>query len=121
MFEISILLIAPFVGLMLLFWFKTDFVLEYGRLLGFKKVLAIDLYEKALDLNPNLTYQLFIAINYNRFFHRLINCPICLAVWLSILFTGAFAIFSGQYLILCTIPLSTILGIVIYLTIKKLL
>jgi hypothetical protein len=121
MFEIPVFIVSPFVALMLVFWFKTDFVLEYGKILGLRKPLAIDSYEKALEFNPKLTYQLFVATNYNRFLHRLVNCTVCLATWLSILSTSAISAVFGQYLLLCTIPLSTVLGIVAYLTIKRLL
>lgn len=121
MLEISIAIVAPIVALGLTFWFKTDFVLEYGKIFGLRKPLAIDSYEKALEFNPKLTYQLFVATNYNRFFHRLVNCTVCLATWLSILSTSVISVVFGQYLLLCTIPLSTVLGIVAYLIIKRLL
>lgn len=121
MLEICLTIISPFVSLVLLFWFKTDFVLEYGRVLGLRKLLAIDRYENSLQYNPKLTYQLFIATNYNKFFHKLINCPVCLATWVSILSTGLVAFISGEYLIVLTIPLSINVGTIIYLLIKKLI
>jgi len=121
MFDISIFIVSPFVALMLVFWFKTDFVLEYGKLLGMRRLLAIDSFEKSLEFNPKLTYQLFVAMNYNRFFHRLVNCAVCLATWVSILSTASISLVSGEYLLFCTIPLSTVLGVVIYLVIKRLL
>ena len=121
MFEIGIAIVAPLVALGLIFWFKTDFVLEYGKIFGMRKLLAIEPYEKALEFNPKLTYQLFVATNYNRFFHRLINCAVCLGTWLSIFLTLTASVVFGQYLLLCTIPLSTLLGVAAYLAIKRLL
>ena len=121
MIDIPVFLVSPFVALALVFWFKTDFVLEYGKMFGLRRILAIDSFEKALEFNPKLTYQLFVAMNYNRFFHRLVNCPVCLATWVSILSTASISLVSGEYLLLCTIPLSTVLGVVTYLVIKRLL
>ena len=84
-------------------------------------MLAIDRFEDALQYNPRLTYQMFIATNYNRFFHRLINCPVCLGTWVSILSTSFVSVISGEYLFLLTVPLSTVLGTLIYLVTKKLI
>lgn len=121
MLEISLAIISPLTSLLLLFWFKTDFVLEYGKVLGMRKILAIDRYEKALQFNPNLTYQIFVSTNYNSFFHRLINCTVCLATWIAIFSTCAAGFIIKDYLLLLTIPLSTITGLAIFLTIKKLI
>lgn len=121
MLEISLAVIAPFVALCLVFWFKTDFVLEYGKVFGLRRLFAIDSFEKALEFNPKLTYQLFVATNYNRFFHRLVNCPVCLATWVSILSTTIVSLVSREYLFFCTIPLTTLVGVIAFLVIKKLL
>ena len=121
MLEISISLVCPIIGLLLLFWYKTEFVPEYGRLLGLRKLLAIEKYEKAREFNPNLSYQMFVATNYNRFLHRLINCTVCLGTWLSIFSTGLVAVFLGEYLYLTMIPFNTLGGISLYLLIKKLI
>lgn len=121
MIEISLSVVSPFVAMLLLFWFKTEFVPEYGKILGFKKLLAIDKYESSREYNPNLTYQTFIAMNYSRFFHRLINCTVCLGTWLSIVATGILSFVSGEYLFLTMIPLNAIVGILIYLLIRKLI
>lgn len=121
MLEISFAIISPLTSLLLLFWFKTDFVLEYGKIFRMRKILAIDRYEKSLQFNPNLTYQLFVATNYNRRFHRLINCTVCLATWLVIISTSVASYIIGEYLLLLTIPLSTVAALAVYYTIKKLI
>lgn len=121
MLEIAFFIISPLIALILLFWFKTNLVVVYGKMFRLNKFLAINKYEASLQKNPNLTYQLFIATNFDGFFYRLISCTVCLATWLSIIFTSIICIKFKNYNILYLIPFNTITGLSEYLIIKKIL
>jgi hypothetical protein len=118
---LSFLIISPLIAVCLLFWYKTDFVLEYGKLFRLNKFLGIDKYYEKKKFNLDLTYYLFVATSYKGFFIRLISCPICLTTWLSIIFTTIFYLTCWNYKLFFMIPLNIILGLTYYLIIKKIL
>lgn len=72
------------ISTILIIWFNTDAFVEYARLLHFP-FAKIKEYLKAKDRDCTLTYHTFLLFNYNNFFTRLITCPICTCVWLSII------------------------------------
>lgn len=121
MLLISFSIIIPIICLLLLFWHKTNFFTTYGKLFGLTKLLKIDLYEEKRLRNLDLTYPLFLATNYTGFFIRLISCIVCLATWLSIIFSFIFYLIFLDINILLLIPLNTLFGLVFYLKIKKLI
>jgi hypothetical protein len=68
----------------LIIWFNTEAFVEYSRLLHLPLVKVKEyLFAKKRDCT--LSYHTFLLINYNNFFTRLITCPICTSVWLSII------------------------------------
>lgn len=71
----------------LVVWFKTDAVIEYGSLIGLSRWLKIREFQDKKLVEPYLlTYPQFLRITYNNFSTRLISCPICLSVWMAIVF-----------------------------------
>jgi hypothetical protein len=72
-------------ALILLIWFKTDAVLEYFSFIP-GDPFKLTAYLTAKQSDVTLEYHLYLLLNHNNFFTRLITCPICLNVWLSILF-----------------------------------
>jgi hypothetical protein len=121
MLLISFAIISPLICLLLLFWHKTNFFTIYGKIFGLTKFLKIDLYEEKKLRNLDLTYPLFLATSYTGFFIRLISCVVCLTTWLSIIFSFIFYLIFLDIYILLLIPLNTLLGLVFYLKIKKLI
>lgn len=70
----------------LLIWFKTDALFEYTvNIPLLNKLLKIDKYKDFKFKYPDVKYPVFLNIEYNSFFTRLISCPICLNTWLTIL------------------------------------
>ncbi len=117
----SLLIISPFVSLLLLFWHKTNFFTTYGKIFGLKKILKIDLYEEKKLLNLDLTYPQFLGITYNGFFIRLLSCIVCISTWLIIVSSFILYLIFSDIIIFFLIPINTLLGLFIYLKIKKLL
>ena len=76
---------AMMVSVVALLWFKTDVVPEYGRLFKWSFTKYED-YWMLKNEDPSLTYISFLVnYHYENFFVRLITCPICFSVWLSII------------------------------------
>lgn len=99
----------------LVIWFNTDAIIEYGSLNRFlKNILKIDQYQTAKKLDCTIEYHQFLLMNYNNFFMRLITCPICFTLWLSI-----FSFLVG-FIYLFEIPMIFIISLILYYLIKKL-
>lgn len=76
-----LLIFSCFITTVFIVWFKTNAVVEYGKLLGLKNLLWIDSYEKYVCDNLEGDYVTFLACKHNNFLIRLITCPLCLGVW----------------------------------------
>jgi hypothetical protein len=118
---LSLLIVGPFVSLLLLFWHKTNFFTTYGKLFGLKKILKIDLFEQKKLSNLDLTYPQFLGITFNGFFIRLLSCIVCISTWLTIIPSIILYLEYRDVITLYLIPLNILLGLFIYLKIKKLL
>jgi hypothetical protein len=69
----------------LLIWQHSAAILEYGRLIGLKKILKDAEYQQArIDSNFKINYPNFLLSKYPNFFTKLLQCPVCMTVWLSI-------------------------------------
>lgn len=92
-------------------WFKTNAFCEYLQLLGFRNQLLINKYFKERKrLSSSLHYTEYLLLKKNCFFIRLITCPICLGVWLTVLLCAItnfdnffinFYVSSGLYYLYC--------------------
>ena len=76
-----LLIFSCFITTVFLIWFKSSAVVEYGKLLGLKKILRIEEYERYVCDNLEGDYVTFLACKHNGFLMRLITCPLCLGVW----------------------------------------
>ena len=111
-----ILLVAFFIALILLIWFKTDAFVEYFTLLGFGNQIKSDEYENKKRLEEyQLTYPRFLRMKYDTFIIKIITCPICLSVWLTFIF-GIFLVVS-----VIVLPTLCITSLIIYGVTCKLL
>jgi hypothetical protein len=80
-----LLIFSCFITTVFIVWFKTNAVVEYGKLIGLKNLLWIEEYEKYVCDNLEGDYVTFLACKHNTFLTRLITCPLCLGVWYSII------------------------------------
>lgn len=103
-----------FVALVLLVWFKSDAVIEYYDALKLRGCIPIENYLVALNHGLDISFIEFLREHYNSFQVRLITCPLCLSTW-----TGLF--FSLVSWSLPMWPVYTVLGLLLYLIVCKLL
>lgn len=110
---INLLIIICTIALILTVWFRSNAWLEYTRLFKLNFLSKYKEYDQAFLENPLLDYHTFLRKSYNNFFIRLVICPICLSVWLGILF--------GIITHLTFFPIYSMLGLLLYLSINQLL
>lgn len=80
------LLACSIISLILLLWFRTDVWVEYCRLFRLDRISFYKDFDAKQYQDVSLTYHLYLRRYHNCFFVRLITCPICLAVWLCLIF-----------------------------------
>ena len=81
-------------AIILIIWFQTEAFYEYCKLFGFKKLFKIKDYSDFSEISDEGTYIEYLNIQYDSFLVRLISCPICLGIWLNILFCAFLSDFS---------------------------
>lgn len=116
----SFVLLHPVVCLLLLFWYKTDFVIIYGKLFRLNKLLKIDRFEQQKFIDFDLTYQKFLALNYKNFFVKLLSCSICLTTWLVTIISLLFIISLRDINFIILIPLNILVSLLYYSIFKSL-
>ena len=109
---VEILLPASLVSLILLVWFRSSAFEEYAKLFGLGNLFYIHVYEERLKKNPVDTYQDFLLKNFSCFLIRLITCPLCWSVWLSLVSSLSV---NNIYLL----PLHNVLGLLLYGLVNK--
>ena len=82
-----IILLSSTISLILLFWFKTEVILEYASIFKLQKLFKIKEFriEKIKIAPERLPYHTFLLLKYNNFFTRLLSCYICFSFWCSLL------------------------------------
>lgn len=100
-------------SLLLLIWFHTDAFIEYFKYIP-KDIFKIKSFLTAKNNDVTLTYQTYLLYNHNCFLTRLITCPICFNVWLSI-------ILCLMSLNLLFVPVVCISSLIIYYLLVKLM
>lgn len=73
-----------FITSILIIWFNTDAFVEYCKLIKFPFVKVKE-YLIAKERDCTLSYHTFLLLNYNNFFVKLLTCPVCFCVWLSLI------------------------------------
>ena len=89
--------LVAFIVTILIVWFKTDAFAEYCKLLGFKNILLGYDYQN----DKHLSFPQYIYIKSKqctkccicKFLISLITCPLCIALWLSLLGACIFSTF----------------------------
>jgi|TARA_R100000084_G_scaffold7524_1_gene2658 hypothetical protein len=75
------------ITLVMLVWFNSDAFVEYAKLVGGAKFFEVTEYEKQQEKIATLDYHGYLLENKNSFFIRLITCPLCFSVWMSVILT----------------------------------
>ena len=80
---------ATFIAVALLVWFRSNAFVEYLELLRLDMAFGVREYKKASsEVSYHMRYTDFLLLKYNSFFVRLITCPLCLSVWISVIVSG---------------------------------
>ncbi len=110
--NMATLTVICLIALNLLGWFRTDYWIEYTRLLHLNFLSDYKGYEAAKLKDVMLTYNDFLREKYDCFTIRLVTCPICQAVWWGI----GFGVLTGG-----SIPIYIMGGLILFLITDKLL
>ena len=87
----EILNISLAVVFILIIWFKTNAFCEYLEYFHFQRHFLINDYYKYRNKSAcSVHYTDFLLLKNNCFLVRLITCPICLGIWLNIIFSVHF-------------------------------
>jgi len=116
-----IIVLANLIALILLVWFKSDAIVEWGSLLGFSKFLMLDEFHKMKMEEAYLfiNYPTFLKIKYNNFIVNLLACPLCMSVWLSLFFCSGLFIVSS--IMMAFMPTVCIFSLILYGIVTSLL
>ena len=79
-----VILISFIITILMILWYNSSVVEEYGRIFGIKW-LKVDKFDEKYKNDFELTYLSYLRQFHNCFFVRLITCPICLGFWLSLI------------------------------------
>lgn len=124
-------------SLILLIWFRTEAWVDYTRLFHLNFLSFYKDYDAKQYQDVTLTYQIYLRRFHNCFFVRLITCPICVAVWLSlavvffkaILLTFLIILGGGDLVtyielllsIVLTVPINILASLLVYGVIDRVL
>lgn len=124
----ALLFLTSSITLIMLVWLNSDAVVNWGSLFGLSKVLKIEEFHKQrIDMiirgmSMNLTYPNFLKEKYNyNFITQMLSCPLCLSVWLSSISCVITSFVLFNFLILFLIPPVTILSLLTYGIITRLM
>jgi hypothetical protein len=96
------ILFSFFNAFWLFIWFNTEAFIEYFKYIPkLNDILKIKEYHKYQFTGGNLSYPVFLQVNYNNFFTRLISCVYCLLFWIntiSLIYISNYLIFFVNYI-----------------------
>lgn len=110
----SAFILGSIVASILLIWFRTEAYVEYCRLFRLNKISKYKDFDEKHKNDVSLSYIGYLRQYHNGFTIRMITCPICLAVWLSVTVALSFAVINLA-------PIVFISGLIIFGTIDRLL
>src|SRR5690349_7357699 len=114
-------ILSTWVSLILLIWFMSDAIIDWGTVFGLGNFLKVKEYKglKLAQLPLDINYPSFLNMKYNNFLTKLLSCPLCLSIWLTPGFYVFTAIILLNPLLIVYIPASVIISLLFYgLTVK---
>ncbi len=120
---LGLILLSNFITLILLVWFKSDAMVEWGTVLGLRNLLKIDdFYSMRMDERYlGINYPSFLKIKYQNFMVNMLACPMCLTIWLSVFILLTLSLLASQPILLLFVPTTTLLTLFTYGVITSLL
>lgn len=115
--------IICFIVSMMVVWFKTDALIDWGRLFGLYYFLKLDeFYAKRIQYAPSeYNYPAFLNEKYNNFFTKLLACPICLSFWPTLGASFFLAVILFDPLLFLAVPVTYVGALITYGIVTKLL
>ena len=104
----DITFISSIITLILLVWFKSDAFIEYAKLAGGARFFGISDYEEMQKDKASLDYHSYLLESKDSFFIRLITCPLCFSVWVSLITS---LVVSDSLLLF---PICNIISLILY-------
>jgi hypothetical protein len=119
----EIIWIVCYITTVMLVWFKTDALIDWGQLIGLGTFLnAFDFYLERFRFAPNeFNYPSYLKIKYPNFLTKLISCPVCLSFWMVLAASFLVGILLLDLWLILFIPVTYILTLMTYGTVTKLL
>jgi hypothetical protein len=116
----DIIVPSSFTSLILYIWLETNAFVEYISAIDFMFSLAtkernesILKYRESQKFSPSLSYPEFLLSEYDNFFTRLLSCPVCLSVWVTLI-----VMIVGSYS-LVLFPASVVASLFMYFKLCK--
>ena len=100
----------------LIVWFETDAFVAYLTTfnLGWQ-MFDLAKYEEESDKNPMIDYPTYLLMSYPKsFFIKLLSCPLCLGLWISVLSVLIFGV------AMVNIPIVYVLSLLLFFLTCKL-
>lgn len=110
------LFLSSIIALILLVWFNSDAIVDWGKLFGLSNFLKIDEFYKmrATYVPAQFSYPVFLKNKYDNFFTKLIACKLCLSIWISFVFSWVVALLFLSPIMVLLMPITTILSLILY-------
>lgn len=111
-----LLFLASLIASILLVWFNSDTIVDWGKLIGMSKFLKIDeFYKMRAEYVPMvLNYPTFLKNKYDNFFTKLLACRLCITVWISLVLSWATALVFFNPFMLLIMPILIITSLFLY-------
>ena len=111
---LHLFMLCSLVAFVLIIWFRTEAFVEYCRLFKLNRISCYKDYDEKKKNDVSLTYHGYFRQYHNGFITRMIACPVCVAVWLSM---GA----ALLALNLTVFPFIFVIGLILFGTVDRLL
>lgn len=85
--------ISSLITLIMLGWFRTMILMEYADLFNIQwlqKLLKLKEYRKELSNDVRLSYFDFLVLRHYGYWSKMLSCPICFSVWVSVIISFIF-------------------------------
>jgi len=116
----DIIVPSSFTSLILYIWLETNAFVEYVSAIDFMFSLvtkerneSILKYRESQKFSPSLSYLEFLLSENDNFFTRLLSCPVCLSVWVTLI-----VMLIGSYS-LVLFPASVVASLFMYFKLCK--
>jgi hypothetical protein len=113
-----------YVTFIMVIWFESDIVQTIANLTNTRGLLKINEFHKyKMEVDVMSNYPNFLYSVYPSYITKLISCSICLCFWSTLVGLGTLLVITNTPITLGILmfPINYITGLLLYLTVRKLL